>query len=206
MNTSSDKPTIPDVFIIESLKKRDERVKRFEGQIIADILRLSGKNPKYYYFQSANEIPHLLALFRQSRYRYLHISSHANKSSIATTNGGLSYAEFAGLFKGHLMQKRLFFSACQVGNQKFLNEISKGNNKMYSVVAPAENIDFDHAVAIWAAFYVSMFAENERAMKSSYIKERIKALTSLFPVDFFYATYNSKAKEWSSETIKSSRK
>jgi hypothetical protein len=193
--------TVPEVFIFESLSKKDEKAKRYEGQILADMLRLAGKNPKYYYFQTEDELPHLLGLFRQSKYRYLHISAHASDADIGTTEGSISYAKFADLFKGHLQLRRLFFSACQVGNKNFVDAIASQNKGMHSVVAPAEDIQFDHAAAIWSSFYISMFTENEKAMKRSGIEKRIKALTSLFPVDFFFAAYSANNNTWRYQTI-----
>ena len=193
--------TVPEVFIFESLTKEDELAKRYDGLVLADMLRLAGKNPKYYYFQSKEELPHLLGLFRQSKYRYLHISAHASATHIGTTEGSLTYAEFVSLFAGHLPLRRLFFSACQVGNKKFVDAVAAGNKGMHSFVAPAEDIRFDHAAALWSTFYISMFTENENAMKRADIKKRLKALTGLFPVDFFFATYASEAGVWKYETI-----
>jgi hypothetical protein len=188
--------TKPELFILESLKKEDEEAKRFEGQILSDMLRLSGKNPKYYYFQSKDELPHLVGLFRQSQYRYLHISSHASNTHIGTTNGSLTYAQFADIFKGHLPLRRLFFSACQVGNASFVSEVSAKNKGMHSILAPAENIEFHHAAALWSSFYVSMFTLNEKAMKRGDIEDRLRALRVLFPVDFFFAAYDAKHDTW----------
>lgn len=196
--------TVPEVFIFESLSKRDEKEKKFEGQILADMLRLAGKNPKYYYFQSEDELPHLLGLFRQSKYRYLHISAHASNTDINTTEGAISYARFAELFKGHLRLRRLFFSACQVGNKKFVDLVAENNKGMHSIVAPAEDIRFDHAAAIWSSFYISIFSENKKAMKRSDIEKRIIALTSLFPVDFFFAAYSPTKDIWNYHTINKS--
>lgn len=193
--------TIPEVFIFESLSEADERAKRYEGQILADILRLAGKNPKYYYFQSKEELPHLLGLFRQSKYRYLHISAHASDSSIGTRNGSITYDELSRTFKGHLPLRRLFLSACQIGNRNFVDAIASRNKGMHSVVAPAENIRFDHAIAIWSAFYVSMFTENSKAMKRAGIERRVKSLCSLFTVDMFFAAYNARRDEWKYDTI-----
>jgi hypothetical protein len=193
--------TLPEVFIFESLSKSDEKAKRYEGQALADMLRLAGKNPKYYYFQSDEELPHLLGLFRQSKYRYLHISAHASSTHVGTTNGSLTYAKFAEIFSGHLQLRRLFFSACQVGNQKFVDAIAAKNKGMHSFVAPAEDIRFDHAAALWSAFYISMFTENHKAMKRSEIEKRLKALTGLFPVDFFFAAYEANKDSWKCQTI-----
>lgn len=139
--------TRPEVFILESLSKQDEKHRRFEGRILSDMLHLCGKNPKYYYFQTAKELPHLVGLFRESQYRYLHISSHASATEIGTTEGSLTYERFARIFEGHLKRRRLFFSACEVGNSDFVNAVSGKNKGMYSVVAPAEAIQFDYAAA-----------------------------------------------------------
>ncbi|HNA03158.1 MAG TPA: hypothetical protein PLV48_04725 [Rhodocyclaceae bacterium] len=194
--------SVPEVFIFESLGKADEIAKRYEGLILADMLRLAGKNPKYYYFQSEDELPHLMGLFRQSKYRYLHISSHASATHIGTTNGNISYAKFAEIFAGHLQLRRLFFSACQVGNANFVNAMAAKNKGMHSIVAPAENIQFDHAAALWSTFYISLFSENEKAMKRAAIEKRIKALTTLFPVNFFFAAYDAKNDKWKHQLLK----
>ncbi|PYC30758.1 hypothetical protein [Pseudomonas protegens] len=188
--------TIADVFIIESLTKTDEVKHRYEGQRLAELLRLSGKNPKYFYFQSKSELPHLLKLFKISDYRYLHVSCHASSDIVATTNENISYAEFAKIFKGYLNLKRVFFSACELGNELFTISLAETNKGMRSVVAPAEDIGFDHAAAIWAAFYVSVFARNANSMSGSDIRQRIETLCALFPVDFHVSTHQPKSDTW----------
>lgn len=117
------------------------------------------KNPKYHYFQGERELPHLVALFRESQYRYLHISCHGSQTEIFTTNGAMSYARFAQFFSGHLRLRRLVVSACELGNNMFVDLIAASNKGMHSIVAPAQTIQYDHAAAIWSAFYVSMFSE-----------------------------------------------
>jgi len=196
--------TIPEVFILESLDRNDERKRRFEGQVLSDMLRLAGKNPKYYYFQSKDEIPHVLNLFEQSRYRYLHFSSHASLTHIHTTEDDILYEDFSSLFRNKLKLKRLFFSACQIGNESFFKSIATKNKGMHSIVAPAKDIRFDQAAALWSTFYISMFNENSDAMNRAQIAKRIKALTSLFSVDFFFAAYNSKHDKWEYSEIKAS--
>jgi hypothetical protein len=194
--------TIADVFIFESLDQDDEESKRYEGQLLADILRLSGLNPKYYYFQSPSELPHLIGLFRQSRYRYLHISAHASTSEIATSDGNLSYAEFAEYFSGHLSLRRLFVSACAAGNRDFVEAIRSSNKGMHSIVAPTKDIQFDHAAAMWASFYVSIFSDNPgNSIKSKDIEAKLKAMKQLFPVEFFLATYDARNDRWKDQTI-----
>lgn len=204
-NPEKGKPqTIPEVFILESLDKEDEKKRRFEGQVLSDMLRLAGKNPKYFYFQSKDEIPHIINLFKQSKYRYLHFSSHASTTHIHTTEDEITYANFALLFQNSLKLKRLFFSACQIGNEPFVKAIAAENKGMHSIVAPAQDIQFDHAAALWSTFYISMFSENKSAMNRIQIAKRIKALTSLFPVDFFFAAYNAKHDAWEYNEMKAS--
>lgn len=195
--------TIAEVFIIESLKPEDEKAARFDGRHLEDMLRLAGKNPKYFYFQSKSELPHIIALFRQSRYRYLHLSCHASGTHIATTRDLLPYADFAKYLDGHLPLRRLFCSACELGNQNFAKCVTGGGNKgMHSFIAPVSHIQFDHSAAAWSAFYLSMFTENDSAMKKTHIRARLQALTLLFPIEFYFAAYGAHADKWSDEVVK----
>lgn len=195
--------TIADVFIIESLRLEDERNNRFEGRRLAELLRLSGKNPKYFYFQSKNEIPSLLKLFELSKYRYLHVSCHASSTRVCTTNENLNYIEFSSLFNNKLKLKRIFFSACELGNPLFNEMLVAQNNKgMHSIIAPSSEIYFDHAAAIWGAFYVSVFSRNPDSMNGRDIESRIETLCSLFPVEFHSSRYLSKSDKWIHKEIK----
>lgn len=195
--------SIADVFIIESLRLDDESNNRFEGLRLAELLRLSGKNPKYFYFQSKDEIPSLLKLFELSKYRYLHISCHASENHVCTTNETLTYIEFVKLFNNKLKLKRVFFSACELGNELFNNMLIAQNNKgMHSIVSPSTEIYFDHAAAIWGAFYVSVFSRNPDSMNGRDIERRIETLCSLFPVEFHSSRYLAKADKWIHKEIK----
>lgn len=70
--------TSPRVFIIESLSLHDERNERFEGRILKQILRLGGKESRYYYIRTRRELEKIVILFGKSGFRYLHISCHGN--------------------------------------------------------------------------------------------------------------------------------
>jgi hypothetical protein len=195
-DTNSKTKSIADVFIFESLTIEDEASSRFEGLKLADMLRLAGKNPKYYYFQSFAELTHLIALFRESGYRYLHISSHASATHISSAYESISYSEFAAYFNGQLKSRRVFVSACQIGNKEFVEALSARNKGMHSVAAPRIDIQFDHAAALWSAFYISMFSEDGAKMNSTNIQKRLEIMMYLFPVEFFLATFSPKKREW----------
>ena len=189
--------TFAEVFIIESLSIEDERPKVSEGKILFDTLKMCGKDPEYYYIRTRKELEEVAIIFRKSGYRYLHLSCHADESNICLTYDDLTYAEFAEIFKGHLRNRRLFVSACEVGNEIFSTIIAgKGNKGMYSIAAPKIKIAFDKAVALWCAFYVQVFSEKEHAMNSTRIKYALIPLCHLFNVPFLCSIYVPKYDKW----------
>lgn len=196
--------TAPDVFIIESLWFEDEKHERLEGRILRDILKLSGKNPRYYYFRTKRELVELSNLFRESGYRFLHISSHGSHEGLETTLDKVSYVEFAEIFRAKLRNRRLFVSACEMGNELFSSVVASRNKGMYSIIAPMQRIQFDRAAAIWAAFYVLMFDLDASAMKAAKITSCLKKLAQLFAEDFHFSRYNSVADKWEHDTISKS--
>jgi hypothetical protein len=132
----------PEVFILESLSFADEEAQRYEGKILCDILRMCGKKPKYFYFRTDIELIELVTLFRNSGYRYLDVSAHGSATGINTTLGVITYARFAEIFGGHLKNRRIFLSACSVGNDLFVTHMQAANKGMYSIAAPVDDIEF----------------------------------------------------------------
>jgi len=105
------KDTIPEVFIVESLRFADEEQGYYEGQIISNILRLNQKQSKYYYIRTKIELRAVLEKFCDSNYRYLHLSCHANNRAMATTLDSIPFSELAPLLRPYLKERRLFVSA-----------------------------------------------------------------------------------------------
>jgi hypothetical protein len=54
-------PTTPDIFIIESLDFDDESEGRCEGQFLSHLLRVSGRNVRYFYIRTLKEFEALLS-------------------------------------------------------------------------------------------------------------------------------------------------
>ena len=105
--------TVPDVFVIESLDPDDEGNGRFEGSVVSHVLRLHGKHPKYSYVRTREQFEQAALDFGKSRYRYLHISAHAEPEGMCTTNQDeIDYDELAEILAPHLSGRRLFLSAC----------------------------------------------------------------------------------------------
>lgn len=197
--------THAEVFIIESLTLEDESKSRFEGKILADVLRICGKDPKYYYFRTKDELYMLADLYRESSYRFLHLSCHGSADNIFTTLDPVPYIDFANIFSGILKNRRLFVSACDVGNELFAEILFAKNRGMFSIAGPTTEISFEHSVAYWSAFYVKLFSENMSFVKNDAIAFALKRLCDLYGVDFHWAWHNSKHKVYVHQEIKAQK-
>lgn len=94
--------TKPETFIIESLNLEDEKRGQFDGRLLYDTLKLQGEKPLYYYFRTVKELEFLAVEFRNSGYRYLHLSCHGGENVIAMTLENINYMKFSELFEGKL--------------------------------------------------------------------------------------------------------
>lgn len=193
--------TYPEVFIIESLNLEDEAANRFEGKVLADILRMCGKEPKYFYFRTKDELVMLSQLFRESDYRFLHVSCHGNAASISTTLDDVSYIEFSNIFENNLRNRRLFVSACELGNELFSTVVFGKNKGMYSVAGPVDKIAFSEAVGFWGAFYTKIFAENGYFVKNVSVRSAMQSLCNLYKMKFHWSWHNTYHRRYEHEII-----
>ncbi|WP_423382129.1 hypothetical protein [Burkholderia sp. LMG 32019] len=157
-NAKTKKPstkTTPDLFIIESLAFSDEAEKRAEGDFLAHVLTQS-RNHQYFYFRTVAELEVLAQEFGKSRYRYLHLSCHANNRGISTTLEKLTYRELGELLGPYLRGRRVFFSACGAANKECADALMR-NTGCLSVMGPSEDIRFDDSAIAWASFYHRIF-------------------------------------------------
>jgi hypothetical protein len=173
--------TKPEVFIIESLDFSDERRGHFEGQIIKQILALSNKRCKYYYIRTERELAKVLEIFTASNYRYLHLSCHGNKKSMATTLDSIRLPRLAALLTPHLAKRRLFVSACSMTNES-LASLVMPNSGCHSIVGPAEDILFSDAAILWSSLYHVMFASDSGLMKRRTLKSKTQEVANMYRV------------------------
>ena len=186
------KKTSPSLFIIESLKFEDEQKELFEGHVISQILNFVGIESEYYYVRTKREFEHVIDIFKESKYRYLHISCHGDRKGIATTLDDISFQEM-GLIMQHAMdKKRLFISACSVMNRNLANEMIS-NTECHSVIGPSKDIDMDDAVIFWSAFYQLVFKKNRTLILKGTLEEILKKLigTFEFPVKYYTSSRSS---------------
>ena len=177
--------TKPEVFIIESLKFKDEKKNRLEGEILERTLKLSGKEPQYYYLRTKRELKKVLKRFKKSNYRYLHLSCHGNDESIGTTLNSIEFEELGDILRPYLSGRRLFFSSCEVVNKSLAAAVMP-ESECNSIIGPTEEVDFDKAAVMWASFYYLAFEENRKKMDRDNIKPILNNIARLFEIPIAY--------------------
>ena len=188
--------TKPETFILESLGHEDELATRLDGKVLYDVLKLQGKKPLYYYFRTQRELIEFAKIFRESGYRYLHLSCHGNEEILRYTFGESTYADFANIFDKKLNNRRLFVSGCNLGNINLAKEIFNKNGGMYSLTAPTKKVYFDQSISFWSAFYYMMHAWDTSAMKKKRLNQVFTQLSTIFemPLAHYYRDTGQAAK------------
>ena len=136
--------TIFSLFIIESLRFRDEEKPFFEGKLLTDILRMSRQiEVEYLYIRTRKELAVALKRFRDSQKRYLHISCHGNPTELGLTLDDVPFDEFADELAPYMdKSQRLFFSACSVVNRNLATAVMQRSG-CHSIIGPKEDISLE---------------------------------------------------------------
>lgn len=176
----------PEVFIIESLDPDDEGNGRFEGAIISRILDMHGKATKYRYVRTRKQFEIAVKQFGKSRYRYLHISCHADAEGMCTTNQEeIDFDELAEILNPHLADRRLFLSACEMVHKDLAKAIIPKSG-CFSVIGPNEPVRFADAAILWSALYHLMFSHSSEAMRRAELRVFLERTCELFQVNMSY--------------------
>lgn len=173
--------TKPQVFIIESLKFKDEDQDKFEGHRISQMLALSGKECRYMYFRTKTELEAILDRFWESRYRYLHLSCHAGRESLDTTLDTISFKELVQILEPYLERRRLFLSACEMSCRKLADELLP-RTQCFSMLGPSAKVDAADAAVFWAAFYHKMFRINSESMNTRQVLDTATTFSEAFSI------------------------
>jgi hypothetical protein len=187
---------IPEVFIIESLNLSDEKHDRLEGQRISSMLKMSGKDCRYYYIRTRKELEWLLKEFASSRYRYLHLSCHggSDNQTLHTTLDPIPFNTLQGILAPHLRGRRLFLSACSIAN-RFLAKRLMPESGCYSILGPHGSIYFHTAAMLWASLYHVMFTADEKFMTHPVLRGKAQEVADMFRVKLCYIRLNSKKED-----------
>lgn len=195
-NIPPSQKTVPHFFIIESLNLEDENEDRYEGKFLYNYLKILGKNPKYYYIRSRNELLQVSDIFRKIGYRYIYLSCHGNENGICTTFDEIKFEDFASIFNKKLEHRRLFVSGCSVGQLKFAKCLFNTNGGMYSLTAPLKDVHFTQTLPFWTSFYYLMESIDSQSMKGSAIYPSLQLCANMFDIDmihFFKSTHEKGA-------------
>jgi hypothetical protein len=174
------KTTVFGVYILESLKSDDYA----DGENLHAILEESHFTNVYEWIDSKAHLKKVLKDFRESKFRYLYISCHANAKGIEINGEFILNAEFQQLL-GPIPDKRVFTSACKGSNDELANLLI-GKSKALSLIGSPEDLDFDKGAVFWPAFFYLMKATDEKKMVREEIRNTIKKLVDLFDVPFNY--------------------
>lgn len=195
---------IADVFIIESLNLKDEKAERFEGRMLSQILKLNDKKSQYYYIRTKKELNHVLQIFYDSGYKYLHISSHGNCEGLALTLDFIPFNTLATLFEPYVENRRIFISACEMVSDELVKEFMPKTNCL-SVIGPGVEINFDDAAIFWSSFYHLMFKTNSNVMKRDTLIRHLNAISTLFCININYYSRNKTRKGYHLRSFPSPR-
>jgi hypothetical protein len=194
--------TVPEVFVVESLKFDDEANDRYEGKIVSNILHLNGKNSKYYYIRTRRELEEVVGIFGVSRYRYLHLSCHGRHQSMGTTLDTIPFEQLGEILKPNLYKKRLFISACEMANEDLAKAIIPDSG-CYSIIGPSEPVAFSDAAILWASFYHLIFNYDAEAIKREGIIKYCQRIVNLFGVPLnYYSSSRSNKRGFKLERIR----
>lgn len=197
--------TKPFVFIIESLKNEERCHSLLDGELLYQQLQIAGLNPRYVYVTCLNDFKAALAMFRQSNYRFLHLSLHGSKEFISFEDESSDYLEFSQATAELLRSKRIFASACEVGNANMVNTLSQANHNFHSFLAPVDKLGFSDSVSFWPALYGALYkkitanydannGKSYKSLKTSDVKNVVGKLAALFDIRFLFAYFDSKNK------------
>jgi hypothetical protein len=176
------------VYIIEFLRSDDYT----DGDNLHEILKLSLIPTKYEWIETKDEFIHALKNFSKSKYRYLHISCHADETGLEINSDKITNLELQKMTKGKLDNKRLFLSACKGANRDLASRIISKNNA-FSLVGIPTNLNFDKSALFWPSFYHLVNEIDANRMKRFQIIDVIKNLVELFniPVDYYSKINNN---------------
>lgn len=178
---------IPEVYIVESLDRESERAGHYEGKALSRILKMLGKRPRYTYIRTALELAEIASEFDESGYRYLHLSCHGNEQEFHLTYDSVSFAAFGRTFRPVMAERRLFLSACSVGQLALARELFRSHAlSPYSITGPSNDIAFSDAAVTWASLYNLLFRDGASTVEGEHLRAHLGRLCELNSVRFAY--------------------
>lgn len=183
---SKKKKTSYGVYIIES---SDLEFK--DGQKLHEVLDLMGFPSRYRSVSSKKEFAAALDDFTKTKFRYLHISCHADMEGIAINDTNIDNHELIPICKGKLNRRRVFFSACEASNLDMATVLIKKCGAQ-SIIGSPLSIPFVTAAIFWPAFYDKAQEADRKAMNRTTLTYVLKSCVDFFgfPMNYYHRTTN----------------
>ena len=183
------------VFIIESLKLRDEANGSLDGKILQQMLDLCRIRCQYFYIRTKKELEEIIQLYAKSKLRYLHLSCHASDTDVRLTFDTLRFHELAEIIGPNLKSRRFFLSACKAVNFDFAKEYIP-IHLAYSVIGSPNAIRFDKSALFWSGFYHKMKEIDEEMMLQDDILKCVEILSTALDVKINYYSVIRKGRQY----------
>lgn len=198
----SEQLTISDVFIIEALTAEDVRQGMLDGYILYQQIKLMGGDPRYIRVKSENDLKAALVMFRESNYKFLHVSCHGDriKQKIRIGEKWFGYMRVAIASRQLLKSRRVTFSACELGDELFCKRLFEKNHWMHSFTAPTTEINAKVASAFWVSLYTLWLnksipsVKDDLSVRSDTVLDVLKILSNAFDFPILFAYPDTIAK------------
>ncbi|MFZ1291904.1 MAG: hypothetical protein WAR79_17535 [Melioribacteraceae bacterium] len=171
------------VFIIESLRSGDY----FDGESMSQILELSSINNFYREVISKEDFIKAINEFKNSNFRYLHLSCHSDMEGIEINGENISNYELSILLKNKITRKLIFLSACQGSNRMMASAlIIKCGGQ--SLIGTPVDLSFDKAALFWPSFYHVINNLDKTKMNKQNLDLVLKRCVDLFeiPINYYH--------------------
>ena len=173
------------VFIIESMDWENERNGKLSGFALKTILDLSDIPNEYYYIRTKKELTKVMKEFKKTDFFFLHLACHGNDEGLEFTIDYLSFETLGKIMGPYLKYRRLFLSACNAACPAFAEQFIPRYH-CYSVIGPADVIDYDKAAIFWSSFYYLMYFDDQTHMYQAKLKPTLINVTKLFSESINY--------------------
>jgi hypothetical protein len=186
------------IFLIESLNEGDDK----DGKILKDILDVCQIENDYTEVKTRSQLIGAIDKFKESEFRYLHLSCHANEKGFGLTDTTfITNIEFSEIISDKLQKRRIFMSACKAGNLDLAGRLIT-RNKIYSLIGSPEPIRFDKSLLFYPTFYHIMNELDEKRMMKNELRKSIRAGVNLFKIPIHYYAFMRNKGIWNENEVR----
>lgn len=173
------------IFIIEGMEKDAS-----ESPMLKKMLSLTKVNPliKIKKVRSRADFKKAIQSFKNSDFKFLHISTHGGTNYLKFENDKIEIPEFVDIIGPVSTDRRIFLSACSFATFNMAKEIIPKYHCL-SIIGSPDIVDVDKAAVFWTSFYFLIFKIHESkdvSINQEVFFKVFKKLTSAFEYNLEY--------------------